>query len=388
MPVNGIWLNGVRARQQASYAGEQLGRASGVAGQALSFPAGHTPVLEGERVELGEWVGTDCGYETVGAEVPVEDRRQVLDPLTGRVAELWVRWHARPHLLDAGPGDRVFSLDRATGLLRFGGDGRGLCPPAGAPVLASYSSGGTARANVPAGSVTELRAAIPFVAGVTNPRPAQGGADTETLAEARRRGPERLRHLDRGLAVRDLEWLALQASPAVARARCLPLEGPAGPGQPGWMTVMIAPHGTGPRPQPDGELLRRVRAYLAARVPAALAGRVRVIGPRYRPVDVLADVACLPSADPGAVEEALRAALDAFLDPLRGGVDGLGWAMGAGVAASRIAALLEATAGVDFTSDLRLQADGSIWIDEVPGLSDTLIAPGAHELRLGVGGGT
>ena len=47
---------------------------------------------------------------------------------------------------------------------------RGLIPPAGAPVSVSFRTGGGLSGNAPRGSVSQVRAAIPFLQAVTNPR--------------------------------------------------------------------------------------------------------------------------------------------------------------------------------------------------------------------------
>jgi predicted phage baseplate assembly protein len=202
------------------------------------------------------------------------------------------------------------------------------------------------------------------------------------LAITRVRGAERLRHRDRALTPRDFEWLAVEASTSVARARCLAATGPAGGGQRGWVTVVIVPYSADRQPQPDDELVSRVRAYLAAHAPATLATRIRVIGPSYQPVTVVAEIVPGRPEDSGAVERAIRGRLDDFLHPLRGGLDGRGWQVGEAVPVSQIAGIIEAIPGVDFARDLRLQVDGDVQGDEVPGRPDALVAAGNHEIRI------
>jgi hypothetical protein len=194
-----------------------------------------------------------------------------------------------------------------------------------------------------------------------------------------------LRHRDRALAARDFEWLALQASPAVARAHCLPVTGLDGRGQRGWVTVAIVPYGLERQPEPDGELLARVRNYLAARAPAAIAGQVRVVVPKYRPISVVAEIIPLRPDDASTLDAVVRARVDTFLHPLRGGLDGLGWAIGQSVPLSQVAALIQSTPGVDFAREVVLQVGGATYGDEVPGEPDTLPASGDHEIRLTIG---
>jgi hypothetical protein len=380
--IAGVWLNAVKATQASTYRAETIGRGTGEPRQLVVFPKTRRPVLDGERIEIREWMGRDRGYEAITETIGEGDRRTVEDPLTGQVVEVWVQWKERPHLFDAGPGDRVYTLDRVGGLLRFGDGRRGFAPPAGAPIVASFSTGGGLPGNVPAGSVTDPRAAIPFLGSVTNPRPARGGSDVEARETTQLRGAHRLRHRGRAITPADFEWLAVEASPAVARARCLPVTGDAGSAQRGWVTVIVVPNSDDRRPQPDDEMSARVRAYLRDRAPATLRDRIRVIGPDYLPVSVVAEIVPARPEDAQSVEDAVRERLDSFLHPLRGGRDGRGWQVGEGVPLSQVAAIVEGTPGVDFARQLGLRVDDAVYGDEVTGRPEKLIAPGDHELRL------
>ena len=75
--------------------------------------------------------------------------------------------------------------------------------------------------------------------GVTNPRPAEGGADGESIERVRERGGITVRHRRQAITAGDYEALAREASPAVAVARVLPSTHPSGRFAPGWVTVII-----------------------------------------------------------------------------------------------------------------------------------------------------
>ena len=53
-----------------------------------------------------------------------------------------------------------------------------------------------------------------------------------------------------------------------------------------------------------------------------------MIAPTYVPVTITLRVLAQPDADTGAVEQAVEAALTAFLDPRTGGSSGTGWPFG------------------------------------------------------------
>jgi predicted phage baseplate assembly protein len=270
-------------------------------------------------------------------------------------------------------------LERATGTLRFGPQ----VPLAGRRVLASYRAGGGLAGNVAAGSVKELRIAQPLISGASNPIAAAGGAEAEALPRALRRGPQALRHRHRALSVQDIEWLAREASPEVARVRCLPLLGPDGQAQRGHYTVLIVPDSIDPQPMPTEELARDVRDFLARQAPATVS--IRVAPPRYVSVSVRAVIVPVDASEAARVEERVRQAVNRFLLPLRGNTRGEGWQFGEAIPLSRLATLIEAVPGVSHAQGLVLAADGALCGDFAALGADWLPSPGPHELVMKTG---
>ena len=383
LPLAGLWLNAVWASDSQTFAQEPLGSSDGNPRQ--TFTAVRTPVLESESLEVQEWTGRGEYWRAFVRDVAEDDLRFEKDQSSGEVTAVWVRWSLRPHLHASGPADRHYAIERARGLVVFGDGVLGMMPPSGARIALSYRSGGGLGGNVPAGAIAELRTAAPFVLGAANPVPASGGAPTESVASVRLRGPQRLRHRDGAVSPQDCEWIAAEASPEVARARCLPVTGPDGRAQRGWVTVLIVPHSRDDQPRPSVELRRRVAEHLSRRVPASVAGRVRVEGPRYVAVSVSAVLVLLPRQSPAAVEARVRSAIDRFLHPLSGGPSGDGWAFGETVHVSHIASLVENSGGVDFARSIGISIDGRLYTESVPIDADTLLAAGDHELKLVLG---
>jgi len=383
LAIAGLWLNAVWATHSQIFEQEPLGTSDGNPRQ--TFSARRAPVMEGETIEVEEWTGRGEYWRTFVQDVADADLRFERDPGTGAATAVWVRWHGREHLHESAPVDRHYLIERARGLVVFGDGRHGMIPPAGRRVAISYRSGGGLIGNLPAGAVAELRTAVPFVLGATNPVAAAGGAGVESIDAVRARGPQRLRHRDRAVSPQDFEWMARDASSEVARARCLPVTGPDGRAQRGWVTVLIVPHSSDARPRPAVELRRRVRDYLAARVPAAIAGRLRVEEPRYVGVSVSADIVPAVAASAALVEARVRVRLDRFLHPLLGGTAGEGWDFGETVHISQIASVIEATDGVDFATAIGLAVEGRLAGGSIPIEPDMLVAPGDHELKLIVG---
>jgi predicted phage baseplate assembly protein len=268
----------------------------------------------------------------------------VLHDAAGQLVEIRVRWHEVPDFHGSGPRSRHYLLSSLTGEVRFGDGRHGLVPPPGRNNvrMAWYQAGGGLAGNRPAGSIARLKGTVPYVAGVVQSVPAEGGAAGESLDAARIRGPKRLRHRDRATAAADFEDLAFQASPQVARARALPAGSGEGGGQVG---LIVVPALDVPKPVPGLELLARVRSYLEARLSPVV--DLRVTGPDWLQIDVQAEI--VPQGLDAAidVQNAALERLRAFLHPLSGGPQGEGWGLGHKPYRSDLYTLIEETPGVD-----------------------------------------
>jgi hypothetical protein len=363
-----VLLNTVWAEQAARVTGEVLGSGNGKPDQ--EFHTALVPLLDGERVEVRE------------AELPPASEREALPrgaeivPAAPGEAGVWVRWTEVPDFHGSGPRSRHYTVDRATGAVRFGDGARGMAPPHGrANVRVEYRSGGGARGNRPAENLTQLKTTLPYVDRVTNREPAGGGAEAESLESVRRRGPRTLRHRGRAVTTADLEDLAMEASAEVALAHA---RGAAGEDEAGEVRVIVVPASAEARPVPSLELLDRVETYLAARVPATVA--LEVMGPEWVPVNVDAEIVAVSPETAGEAALALQTRLAAYLHPLTGGPEGTGWPFGRRPHRSDLYAVAEATPGVDHLLSLRV-AEAS-----TPRTPLFLVHSGTHTVTVAVPG--
>ena len=146
--------------------------------------------------------------------------------------EGWQEWSQVTDFADSGPEDTHYVLDERAGQVMLGPavrqpDGSvaqyGAIPPKEAVLrLSSYRTGGGRRGNVSKGALSVLKSTIPYVSTVENRHPASGGVDGETIEEAKIRGPIVMRTLNRAVTAVDYEHLTREASPEVARVRCVP----------------------------------------------------------------------------------------------------------------------------------------------------------------------
>ncbi|MFP2905199.1 putative baseplate assembly protein, partial [Pyxidicoccus sp. 3LFB2] len=329
--LRGVLLNTVWASHATTVKEEVLGSSTGAPAQTFHVPS--APVLEGFLLEV------------------LED-------------DAWGHWLAVPDFLASGPRDRHYTLDVERGEVRFGDGLQGMIPPAGSDnVRLSYRTGGGASGNVPADTLTRLDSSLPYVASVSQPEPATGGADLEPLPVLAERQARLLRHGGQAVTVEDFEDLAREASPAVARVRAIaptfdPISQADNPNpdgvHAGRVQLVVIPHGVMARPAPDPELLRQVELYLRAR--CAPATELQVSGPAWVEANVQAHLTSRRLSEGEAVRERARDALARYLHPLSGGPGGAGWDFGQWPSTSELVALLSRLEGVDHVVSVSLQA--------------------------------
>jgi Baseplate J-like protein len=211
--TNTTWASQVQKLEQ-----EGLGSSTGNPNQR--FFTSHYPVLPEQRLEVQETL-SPAAQEAIQAR----DKGAltiILDD-AGEIEAMWVRWQEVPDFYGSGKGDRHYMLNHLTGEVQFGDGQRGMVPPLGRQNirLAQYRTGGGKQGNKPAETITLLKTTLPYIDHVTNLEAASGAADQESLERVKERGPKQLRHRGRAVTAQDIEDLAFEASPDVARARAI-----------------------------------------------------------------------------------------------------------------------------------------------------------------------
>jgi predicted phage baseplate assembly protein len=318
---------------------EIVGEAEGVPAQR--FPLRHRPVVPGER--------------------PLDHRIEVSGP------DGWEPWTEVDDFAGSGPDDRHVVLDATAGEIVFGpavreADGSfrhyGAVPAKSTSVrIRSYRSGGGRQGNVARGGIRVLKSSVPFVAEVSNRRPALGGTDGEDVENAKLRGPLLLRTRQRAVTAEDYENLARAAAPDVARVHCVPVEDPSGVGGVRVLVVPSVEDGANGSIEFHqlmlaGDVYQRVVDYLDER--RTIGARVLVQPPDYVGVTVVTRLRARAKADPRALERDALAALYGYFHPVRGGPDGDGWPFGRAIVGGEVYAVLQRLPGVDFVEEVRL----------------------------------
>jgi len=355
--VRGIVLNSVYGWNRRTYFRETLASSGGGPGQSFKLP--RSPVLPGLRLIVREFGDPPAPeIEAIESEEGEGAVQRRVDEVSGE-EELWVRWHQVDNFHTSSPSSRHYTLDYQNGIVLFGDGRRGMIPPRGKNnvVVESCCVGGGSAGNVAAGTVRVIRDNIPFIAGVVNHYPAEGGSDLEDMESLKQRAAGVFKSLNRAVTADDFEYLAREASASVARAKCLSKAGPNGE-----IIVVIVPGADFAEYEgddqlvPTPELIRRVKEYLDAR--RLIGTSLRVERPVYRSVAIKMRVAIKRGyTDVQKIKEAIVASVRGYLHPLWGG-EGSGWPFGTSLSDASLMTQVESVEGVHHVEEVVLTDSG------------------------------
>ena len=375
--LQAVLTNTTTAVQARTSRDEVLGGSDGTPGQGPFRLANH-PILDLDQPVTVR--------RSDGVDVTVTQLRLEVDEGSG-----FEPWQQVSDFAASGPDDPHYVCDAATGEVWFGQFSRvplaNPTNPTGNIVARLYRYGGGKAGNVGPGTVASLQTFAPGIKSVTNLRQAAGGADEETVDEAKRRAPALLKARDRAVTAEDFETLSLATPLApIQRAKALPQyhrEFPDVP-IPGVVSVIVVPDGDGPAPVPSEVTLRAVCNHL--NVHRLVTCELYVLPPRYRKVKVSADIVARGDADLATVSRELMARLTDFLHPLRGGPGGNGWPFGGTIYYSTLCRVVLDVAGVDRIDDnqLTVELDGRVadFCRDIPIGTGELLHPLPPDLRV------
>ncbi|RZH67290.1 putative baseplate assembly protein [Natrinema altunense] len=383
--LDGLYPNTQWAYNTRTIEDEVLGSSDGTHEQ--SFACAHAPVIDVDVwVDESETVSTS-ERRALRSERP-EDVRRVTDA-SGDVTEYWIRWQQVSDFLESEATDRHYVVDRIDGTVSFGDGNRGRIPPAGqGNITVTYTTGGGRDGNVAADTITDLQSSISLAEDVSNPKPADGGADAESRDALVERTTNQLKHRDRAVTPTDYERVANAAFRELSKVKC----DPDGAVEAGSVTLLIVPYAQREKPVPSMELKQRVRETVRDRAPASLVesetSRIVVRGPSYAELSVSVAVSMADSTSVSLLKAAIERRLDEFLHPLDGN-GGDGWAFGEAPSVDALADLVD---GADHVADV-VDLDATIEVggeqrslserETGPPLpSDVLVCSGGHDVAV------
>ncbi|MEV6871428.1 baseplate J/gp47 family protein [Amycolatopsis sp. NPDC051128] len=276
---------------------------------------GAIPVEEGQLVS-GELLGTSDGSRD--QSFPLAHPGLILRPpgpaqqagqdvtVVSQLGASITAWTLRETLAfsEAGQQDYMIRIDDGNRASVIFGDGVfGAIPPQGTFIRATYRVGGGLAGNVPANAITTIvnAAQLALLGGaVSNPAPATGGAERETIEHAVQHAPAVFRSLRRAVTAEDYEALALSFK-GVGKVRAVAT---------GWneVTLFVAPSGGG---KVSDVLEAGLKGYLEDK--RMLSQLVEVSDVDYVPIRVTAEIAIQSFYVATDVVAAVRAAAAGLL---------------------------------------------------------------------------
>jgi hypothetical protein len=348
--VKMVVTNAIDGFNHETIRNETLGSSDGSPLQVFKFL--RAPLLDDEVIEVRE---RQMPPAEELADLGADPARKV-EPENPQNNEAWVRYKRVDSFFASGPRSRHYTLDYVTGQVSFGDGRRGMVPPElrNSVVATSYRIGGGAMGNVNANTLNSLGRALAYIESVTNPLPATGGADRESIDEAKNRAPYTIKSRDRAVTTEDYEMLALRASTQLARARCVPDRT-----NRGHVTLALLPKSDTRgdemmrRLVPSNEVLRQVKRYLDDR---KLVGTVlNVVRPRYKDISLRVVLIRRSIGTSDRLRKDIESKLRRFLHSLVGGRDGKGWEFGRPVLKPELIHLVEEVPGVEGVDHLEIR---------------------------------
>ena len=371
--ITDILLNSVYAKNERTHDNEILGSGTGAPGQTL-FVA-HKGTLKGSVLYVNEksipsaneleLIKKDCGTT----------------PYYEKDDEVWVRYTEVENFYSSNAFSRHYVIDYSCGKILFGDGMRGVNPPKGKfnILMKSYHTGGGTIGNVAKNMLQGLLQSVPFISGCTNPFPAEGGADMESIDGLKGRAAGAFKSLQRAVTSEDFQWLACEASSNVGRAYCLKKRN----AQNEVCTVIIPvrPAGVGydVKLLPSRELIRRVKEFLDER---KLVGTpICVQSPVYKEFSITLAITFKSDVlDEGKTKLRIEKLLRHNFDCLEGD-SGSGWEFGKEVTIGMIMKQLEKINEIFSINSVEVfDSDAGVFVekiilrdDELPFLKDVII---------------
>jgi hypothetical protein len=272
------------------------------------------------------------------------DARLVLSEVEGLPGD-WVLWRQVPDPNDEPAGGRVYALDESNGEIRFGDGKHGLIPPIGRDSIVAFrykrtEPGPAGNTSVPGNLITartalNLVSPVATVESVTAADQAAGGAAPEDDDRVLYFGYSRLRHRNRAVTLQDLEDLTRESSPNIAQAFAMARQG--------YVRLVVVM--SGKNPTPNTAQRRELRNYLLTLAPTSLGApnALRIAGPDIRRLRLELTLRVTSLDKAGALGTWVKKKLERFFDTATGGIDEVGWQLGANPSEDEIAfALLDA----------------------------------------------
>lgn len=245
---------------------------------------------------------------------------------------------------------KIFMVDKTTGVIQFGDNVHGMPLPYQATVDVVYESSYGIKGNI-APYAQWSSETLPVGVQIKNHFSAQGGKDPQSVDEAFITFQKELQTPSQAVTAGDFEYLALHTPNlrvARAKAHAIPDEN--------LVKITVIPFSLQEKPYPTNNFLKTVCRYLEKQ--RLITTQIEVIPPHYVLISITVEIKLKGGFKEDESKRSIEQCISTFLHPLTGWKDGKGWPFGQDIYRSDIYSLLEEHAAVDCINYLDIQAKG------------------------------
>ena len=279
------------------------------------------------------------------------------------------KWDEVEDFDSSGPESPHFTLESLKGEVRFGNGVWGKVPPEGTEIrVLEYEIVKGEQGNLQAGSRWTAKEVKLEGLTINNLKPATGGKDEESIAEAFERFIRDFRVPYRAITSDDFEYIARETPGLrVAQAKAIPNFDPySRTERAGSVTVVLIPFSPLDTfevpPKPSRGFKEAVARHLEEH--RLLGTRVYVVSPEYVRVEVTVTLGISKGFFEEKAREIILHKLNIFLHPAKGGIQGKGWPVGKPVYLSEIFQIIMETEGIDLVKKITICAQEGAETDE------------------------
>lgn len=374
--IRGLHINAVWASATESLTRELLGSSDGAPDHQVRVA--RPPVLH-DTLELRVREPlSDDQREALQREEPAIDstgtlssRARVLSNVENLPGD-WVLWNQVVDPLDESPSARVYALDEATGVIRFGDGLHGMIPPIGQDSIVAFryqrTEAGTSE-NMHSGSsvvpgnlvmaqsTLNLVSPVAGVETVTAAIQSAGGVAAEGAAQVLKTGFAGLRHRQRILTLADLEDRLLEFAPEAVQAKAKASTG----------KIDLVVCNGGPNPKPTAAQKRQWTMRLLECASPWLTSmcKFQIVGPKLRRLRIRLSLSIVDLDRADQVSDVVQQRLSDYFDLTIGGASRRGWKLGVNATENDIAVALRQVPGLQSILNIQfeevLDASLSAW---------------------------
>ena len=298
-----------------------------------------------QKEKITETVGVSNGF-------PSQEFHLKRKPITTDRVEVKVNneiWEETEDIKYHSHRERVFTVDRNEGKIKFGDKINGNIPPYGSTISVIYFTSSGKKGNISENVSWETG-----IDGIKayNPFRAEGGSDPESLEEAFIRAKKDLKEPYQCVTEKDFEYIAINTPDLrVARAKAYKGE------EKNTVNIIVVPFSFKKRPYPGENFIRSVCYHLDRH--RLITTNVKVKTPEYTEISTVSKIKIKEGFNPELVVKRAEKKLRDFFHPIFGWKDGKGWIFGYPVYLSDIYECLEKVDGVDCVFNLKILPKGA-----------------------------